>query len=706
MSTSIAPAQDDVWQVQVRSTPGAYSQNSNLLAPDAETTPTLYFVYPEWPDDATSGTIALNPNGDGTLIINGEPCPVPVDTYVEGPTPATATDNAIARWDGASGRLIQNSGMVIEDAGNIVSSGTGGNARGVEAVDLQVLRGASTQVASGNNSVIAGGGFNTASGSSSTVGGGFSNTASGELSVVSGGTTNTASGATSTIHGGTLNVASNAFSSIIGGTQNTASGIGATILGGTQNTSSGTRSTVIGGSENTAYNFSETIMGRFATISSGNQTGITASDRLFSVGNGTSSAARSDAFEVFGEGDVVIQRDANVGRAVVFEGSTADAFETTIGVVDPTADRSVNFPDASGTVVLDSTLPAYPSGANPTAQVGLTAVNGSATTFMRSDAAPALDQGITPTWTGAHTFTNQLTATFGVDLGPYANIEIIDGAPPENKILFGVSSVGITALAEIGLSPGADGVVLANATTASNGLIFGSTSPSSLYQSAANTIRTDGSFVIDGNTTLGDASSDTITANARLSLPNATSSGNSLRIGSDVDMWRSGANTLTIGDAVVGNSFTATDTTWNDFIWTAAGGFSNGTTGAINGNFTFGAGGGGIAWAEATATTDRGFIPLDVRAGTIITQLRIVHGSTANFTIRLNRFDTSSRTYTDVTSTTVTNTGGVGTLATTVINITDHTVLANNAYQIFFLNGSGTVRLYSAGFETSPRVYN
>lgn len=44
------------------------------------------------------------------------------------------------------------------------------------------------------------------------------------------------------------------------------------------------------------------------------------------------------------------------------------------------------------------------STANPTASVGLTAVNGSATTAMRSDAAPALDQAIAPTWTGLHSW--------------------------------------------------------------------------------------------------------------------------------------------------------------------------------------------------------------------------------------------------------------------------------------------------------------
>lgn len=46
------------------------------------------------------------------------------------------------------------------------------------------------------------------------------------------------------------------------------------------------------------------------------------------------------------------------------------------------------------------------SPANPTASVGLTAVNGVATTFIRSDGAPALDQSISPTWSGTHKFTN------------------------------------------------------------------------------------------------------------------------------------------------------------------------------------------------------------------------------------------------------------------------------------------------------------
>jgi hypothetical protein len=51
------------------------------------------------------------------------------------------------------------------------------------------------------------------------------------------------------------------------------------------------------------------------------------------------------------------------------------------------------------------TLSAATINANPSATIGLTAVNGTAATPMRSDAAPALSQAIAPIWTGNHTFT-------------------------------------------------------------------------------------------------------------------------------------------------------------------------------------------------------------------------------------------------------------------------------------------------------------
>lgn len=44
----------------------------------------------------------------------------------------------------------------------------------------------------------------------------------------------------------------------------------------------------------------------------------------------------------------------SLASSLVFEGATADAFETTLSVVDPTADRTVSFADDSGTVLLST----------------------------------------------------------------------------------------------------------------------------------------------------------------------------------------------------------------------------------------------------------------------------------------------------------------------------------------------------------------
>ncbi len=67
--------------------------------------------------------------------------------------------------------------------------------------------------------------------------------------------------------------------------------------------------------------------------------------------------------------------------------------------------------DQNGVVALTSG-----AFANPTAQAGLSAVNGTATTPMRSDGAPAIDQSISPDWTGQHDFALSPT-------GPTADID-------------------------------------------------------------------------------------------------------------------------------------------------------------------------------------------------------------------------------------------------------------------------------------------
>jgi hypothetical protein len=68
--------------------------------------------------------------------------------------------------------------------------------------------------------------------------------------------------------------------------------------------------------------------------------------------------------------------------SIIFEGATDNAFETTLTVTDPTADRTITFPDTTGTValmsqVINNTLTSttgdiiYASGANTPARLGI-----------------------------------------------------------------------------------------------------------------------------------------------------------------------------------------------------------------------------------------------------------------------------------------------------------------------------------------------
>lgn len=75
----------------------------------------------------------------------------------------------------------------------------------------------------------------------------------------------------------------------------------------------------------------------------------------------------------------------------------------------PTARLGAGVADATTWLRGDQSWQGLPGGftgfANPTASIGLAAVNGAATTAMRSDAAPALSQAIIPTWTAQHIFS-------------------------------------------------------------------------------------------------------------------------------------------------------------------------------------------------------------------------------------------------------------------------------------------------------------
>lgn len=74
-------------------------------------------------------------------------------------------------------------------------------------------------------------------------------------------------------------------------------------------------------------------------------------------------------------GDIAVEDNLTVGGTLAvsgvtypasleFEGATANAYETTLGVTDPTADRTINLPNMSGTVLVTNTPKILAFGTN------------------------------------------------------------------------------------------------------------------------------------------------------------------------------------------------------------------------------------------------------------------------------------------------------------------------------------------------------
>lgn len=151
------------------------------------------------------------------------------------------------------GGTIQNANLSIQPRNEGIVTG---NARGAYAIDLQLQKGSSSEIALGDNSVLIGGQSSRATGNHSASIGGDSDNASGNNSI-------------------------------------TLAGIG--------NTTNGVNSLAMG-TTNTANDYCESVLGHYATTSSGNSSSIVSTNNLLKVGNGTSAGSVSDAFIVKANG--------------------------------------------------------------------------------------------------------------------------------------------------------------------------------------------------------------------------------------------------------------------------------------------------------------------------------------------------------------------------------------------------------------------
>jgi hypothetical protein len=325
-----------------------------------------------------------------TLTINGTAFDLSADrswtlatgltNWTEAFSSATQATSSLTATNAATN---VNAAIVPKGNGAIVAAipdGTsvGGNARGVYAVDLQMLRTNANQVASSNYSflgnglynqvagdvsVIAGGQSNTISGSGNGrhvivggsgnsinsgqqphfIGGGASNSLSfGSYSVVVGGQSNSAAQTHVFMGGGQSNSGGSAgsYTVVVGGQSNTTSASYATIVGGQSNTASGIWSFIGGGKLNTSAGYYNVIGGGFTNSGTANSAATTQITTIARTANTTLFLSSANA-------------NIRVGQYITGSGISADTYATSTVT---TATAVMNTSTISGTTLTVGSL--------------------------------------------------------------------------------------------------------------------------------------------------------------------------------------------------------------------------------------------------------------------------------------------------------------------------------------------------------------
>jgi hypothetical protein len=147
----------------------------------------------------------------------------------------------------------------------------------------------------------------------------------------------------------------------------------------------------------TGNNEIDTASGNLTIDSAGGT--VTVDDNLSVSGNATITGDLT----VNGTTTTVNSTTIEITNSFTFEGSTADANETVLGVVDPTTDRTINLPDASGTIVLQDTTDTL---TNKTINLTSNTLTGTTAQFNT-----ALSDGSFATLAGSETLTNKTLTT-------------------------------------------------------------------------------------------------------------------------------------------------------------------------------------------------------------------------------------------------------------------------------------------------------
>ena len=230
-----------------------------------------------------------------------------------------------------------------------------------------------------------------------------------------------------------------------------------------------------------------------------------------------------------GAGNIILQ-----SSGITFEGATggADANETLLAVTDPTADRTITFPDATGTVALTSDI-SYPvtlnnsvTLTNKTLALGSNTISGTlaqfntavtnATLVSTTGTETLTNKSLTaPTLTGSSASAGSIIFKEDTDngtnsatlVGPAATADVTITLPAETgTVLTTASSIANSNLANSAVTIGSTGLALGTSATTFTGL-------ASITSTAV--VTNDSGFRIrnnSDNTKIGAFSSASITA--------------------------------------------------------------------------------------------------------------------------------------------------------------------------------------------------
>jgi hypothetical protein len=127
----------------------------------------------------------------------------------------------------------------------------------------------------------------------------------------------------------------------------------------------------------------------------------------FKIGDGTNHWADIDYFA-----DINSTVNPAFGSSIVFEGATADSYETTIQVTDPTADRTITIPDVTGTVITTGNLSDITNIGVFTSTITMEGSTANDFELTLSAGDPTADRTVTfPDATGTVALTSDITVT-------------------------------------------------------------------------------------------------------------------------------------------------------------------------------------------------------------------------------------------------------------------------------------------------------